>query len=113
MSAVYVSNLVINSGTTFDQDFDLIKSNDSGPLNLSGFSVTAQIRKHAGSNKKTDFSTAVVDASNGQIKISLSATDTASLKSGRHLYDVVITNGAGEKTRVIEGSVLVREGVTR
>ena len=44
---------------------------------------------------------------------SIAATDSGSLKPGRHLYDIVITNGAGEKTRVIEGSVLVREGVTR
>ena len=113
MSAVYVSNLVINSGATFDQDFDLIESDDSGPLSLVGFRVAAQIRKHPGSIKKIDFSTTIVDASNGHIKISLSATDSGSLKPGRHLYDIVITNGAGEKTRVIEGSVLVREGVTR
>ena len=113
MSAVYVSNLVINSGATFDQDFDLIESDDSGPLNLTNYSVAAQIRKHAGSNKKTDFSTSKVNETEGQIKISLTATDTGSLKAGRYLYDVVITNAAQEKTRVIEGSVLVREGVTR
>ena len=55
MSAVYVSNLVINSGATFDQDFDLIESDDSGPLSLVGFTVAAQIRKHPGSIKKLIF----------------------------------------------------------
>ena len=46
---------VINAGATFDQDFDLIESDDSGPLSLVGFAVAAQIRKHPGSIKKTDF----------------------------------------------------------
>ena len=29
------------------------------------------------------------------------------------MYDVLITDSSGEVTRVLEGSVLVREGVTK
>ena len=54
MAAVYVSNLVINAGSDFSQTFDLVESDDSGPLDLNGFSVAAQFRKHAGSTSKTD-----------------------------------------------------------
>jgi hypothetical protein len=43
----------------------------------------------------------------------LSAEDTLSLKEGRYVYDILITDNDGIKTRVIEGMVLVREGVTR
>ena len=31
----------------------------------------------------------------------------------RYVYDIVITDAGNVKTRVIEGSVLLREGVTR
>ena len=55
MAAVYVSNLVINAGSDFSQTFDLIESDDSGALNLDGFTVTSQFRKHAGSSSKHDF----------------------------------------------------------
>ena len=43
----------------------------------------------------------------------MTATESAVPKPGRYVYDIVITNAASEKTRVVEGSVLVREGVTR
>jgi len=113
MSAVYVSNLIINTGATFSQSFDLLNSDSSGPLDLGGFSVASQFRKHAGSSTKTDFTTTITDASNGQISISLSSTQTAAIsKPGRYVYDIVIDSGT-VKTRVIEGSVLVREGVTK
>jgi|TARA_B100000424_G_C22875466_1_gene466157 hypothetical protein len=114
MAAVYVSNLIINQGATFNQEFSLVESDDSGPLNLSGYSIAAQFRKHAGSSSKTDFTTAVVNASEGKLQVSLTSTQTAAItKPGRYLYDIVITTAAGEATRVVEGSVLVREGVTR
>ena len=114
MAAVYVSNLVLNAGATFSQIFDLVESDDSGPKSLVGFTVDAQIRKHAGSNSKTDFTAAIVDAANGIVQISLTPTQTNSLKSGRYLYDILLTKtSSGVKDRVVEGSVLVREGVTR
>ena len=40
-------------------------------------------------------------------------SETALLSPGRHVYDVVITSTGGVKTTVVEGNVLVREGVTR
>ena len=113
MAAVYVSNLVVNAGSDFSQSFSLVESDDSGPLNLSGFTVAAQFRKHAGSTSKHDFTTNVLNAINGELLISLSASASNVPKPGRYVYDIVITNAAGEKTRVVEGSVLLREGVTR
>ena len=114
MAAVFVSNLIINSGSNFTQTFDLAQSDDSGPLNLSGFTVTSQFRKHAGSATKHDFTTRVDDASTGKITLSLSATQSAVPKPGRYVYDIIITKTlSSEVTRVVEGSVLIREGVTR
>ena len=113
MSAVYVSNIIINQGATFEQTFDLIKPDDSGPLDLTEQSISSQLRKHAGSNTKISFTTTKTDAVNGQLKISLTSTQTTNIsKPGRYVYDVVIDSGS-VKTRVIEGSVLVREGVTK
>lgn len=113
MAAVYVSNLIINAGANFNQEFNLVEDNDSSPLNLTGYSVAAQFRKHAGSSSKTDFTTTIVSASEGKLQISLTGAETATKKAGRYLYDIVVTNAASEKTRVVEGSVLIREGVTR
>ena len=51
----------------------------------------------------------------GGVRITLTDVQTAALKPGRYVYDVLIAddNGSGTKTRVVEGSAIVREGVTR
>ena len=51
-------------------------------------------------------------ATSGQIQLNLGNTVTTAMKAGRYVYDVVITSTTGQKTRVLEGSVSVLEGVT-
>ena len=73
------------------------------------------MKKHAAAaaTTATTFTCTIENATNGTISLALSDTETSALKAGRHVYDVVITsNTSFVKTRVIEGSVLVREGVT-
>jgi len=96
MAAVYVNNLVINAGSDFSQTFNLETSDTNSALDLTGYTATAQMRK----------------SNLGKIIVSLSSAQTTNLKPGRYVYDVVITRNS-IKSRVIEGMVLVREGVTR
>ena len=113
MAAVYVSNLVINTGSTFTQTFNLEATNTNAPLDLTGYTISSQMRKWAGSSTKTDFTATVASPTTaGEISLSLTATETTSLKPGRHVYNVVITKGTTKEV-VVEGTVLVREGVTR
>jgi hypothetical protein len=113
MAAVYVNNLVINSGSDFSQSFSLEGINNS-PLNLTGHQVNAQMRKWAGSSTSITFTTSIeFPSTGGKILISLSSEETLTIKPGRYVYDVIITDSSGIKNRVIEGMVLVREGVTR
>ena len=110
MASVFVSNLIVNSGSNFKQTFDLAEADDSGPLNLTGHTVTSQFRKHAGSTTKHDFTTEIDNASEGKLSI----TESAVPKPGRYVYDIIITKTETSTiTRVVEGSVLIREGVTR
>ena len=114
MAAVYVNNLVINSGSDFSQTFTLEESESNSFLNLSGYQVDSQMRKWSGSSTFITFTTSIeFPSTSGRILISLSSTETSSIKPGRYVYDVIITDSYGIKNRVIEGMVLVREGVTR
>ena len=113
MAATYVSNITVNSGEDFEQTFTLESTDSSSALNLTGYSVSSQMRKHAGSSTKTDFTAeALTPLTDGKIQISLTNTQTSELKAGRYVYDVVIEKDS-TKTRVVEGMVLVRQGVTR
>jgi hypothetical protein len=113
MAAVYVNNLVINSGTDFSQTFTLESNDNDSALDLTGYTVSAQMRKYSGSSTFTTFASSILSPTTlGKIVISLTSSQTVDLKPGRYVYDVVITINS-VKTRVIEGMVLVREGVTR
>lgn len=113
MAAVYVSNLTINAGATFTQTFNLEDTSTNAPLSLTGYTAAAQMRKWAGSSSYTSFTVTIENPSTaGKITISLTPNQTANLKPGRYVYDILITSG-NIKNRVIEGMVLVTEGVTK
>lgn len=108
--AIY-SNLVIDQGSTFSADIDVTDS-VGDPLDLTGYSVAGQIRTSYASSTAVDFSGSVYSATNGTVRIQLSATQTNAMKAGRYVYDVEIDNGS-LTIRIVEGQVEVRPGVTR
>ena len=42
----------------------------------------------------------------------MSSATTATLPSGRCVYDIVLTSSGGIKSKVVEGTVLVQESVS-
>jgi hypothetical protein len=114
MSAVYVNNLVINAGSNFSQTFTLEQFESNSTLNLTDYEIKSQMRKWSGSSYAITFATTIeFPPSSGKITLSLTSEETKTIKPGRYVYDILITDPYLVKTRVIEGMVLVREGVTR
>lgn len=112
--AVYVSNLVINSGENFSQTLTLIDSTNGSPLNITGYTASSMIRKHAESSIKTaDFTVSIINAIKGEINLSLNSTITSSIKEGRYVYDVLLRTPSNFKTIAIEGMILVRSGISK
>lgn len=112
MAAVYVTNLVINTHSDFSQNF-FLGDESTNSLNLTNYQVASQMRKHASSSSFVGLGASIVNPSTGQIRVGLTSTQTGSIKPGRYLYDVVVTNPQGSVIKVIEGMILVREGITR
>ena len=114
MAAVYVNNLVVNSGADFSQSFTLEGTDTSSAFDLTGYTVESQMRKWAGSSSAVSFTSSIeIPSTAGKILIKLTAAQTTIIKPGRYVYDVVIIDEFGVRNRVIEGMVLVTEGVTR
>jgi hypothetical protein len=112
--SVYVSNIVINTGTTFNQSFTLENVNTNSVIDLTNYTIRSEMRKHPGSTTGvTTFSSSIASASGGVVTIGLSTTQTAALKPGRYVYDVLLTDGNGTRDRVVEGMVIVSQGATR
>ena len=107
-----ISNIFIDQGATFTTTVTVTDANGDA-VNLSGYSVAAQIRKTFLSSTATAFPATISNASSGEITISLTPTQTTALEAGRFVYDVLITASGGTKTRVVEGQVTVNPSVTR
>ena len=110
---VYVANIVINGGADFNQTYDLADQNTGSAKDLSNHAVSSQMRKHAAAVGVTTFTTTIVNPTGGQVRIGLTTSQTAALKPGRYVYDLMLTAPDNSMTRIIEGMALVREGVTK
>ena len=109
---VYVKNLIINSGEDFSQDLDLLSADGSGVVNLTNFSVDSQLRKHPDSTKFVGIAVSITNPTQGRINISIADTITSGIKPGRHVYDVLLTRPGGAKLIGVEGTALVRPGIS-
>ena len=110
MAAVSQVNLVIPKGINFEETF-FLTAGDGGGLNLTGQTVVAKLKKHPNATTAFSFSTTLT-ISDSSIIISMSSATTATLPSGRCVYDIVLTSPGGFKSKVIEGTVLVQESVS-
>lgn len=105
------ANIVVDQGSTFNTTIDITDENDQ-PLNLSGYTGQAQMRKHYTSSNAVSFGV-LINSSLGSIALSLSANTTIQITPGRYVYDVELTDSSGIVSRIVEGIVTVTPNVTR
>jgi len=107
--AIY-ANLTADQGSTFESSVDVTGA-DGLALDLTTYTVRAQVRKSYNSSTSVDFIT--TKDSSGNISLSLSATQTGNMKAGRYVYDVEIESSSGTVSRVLEGQLEITPRVTR
>lgn len=110
--AVYVSNIVIEQGYSFDTTYQLADTRTNEPLILTNSSTEASLKKTYTSLSSVSFASTISNPMQGNISISLTPQQTTALKPGRYVYDVKIITDEGREFKAVEGSALVRPGVT-
>lgn len=105
------SNIVIDQGTDYEVTIN-VKDANTTPINLTGFTGVAQIRKYYTSSKKYDF-TVSISANTGEVTLGMSAANTAKITAGRYLYDCTLTSNTNVISRIVEGIVTINPRVTR
>ena len=117
--AIYTSNLSLTTDSDFSQIFTLENAETNSPTNLTGFTIASSIRKHPAAKKGEGFEATIINAAAGKIRLGMSGiksrqlADEGFFRTGRYVYDVVVTDSASERTKVLEGTVLVNIGVTK
>ena len=107
--AVYeINSLTIEKGAAFDETF-IILNEDGSALGInSSFSGVAKIGKHPNSTTKYPLDVNFYPDTN-EVNISMAATMTSLLPSGRCCFDLLLTYGYTETTtkKFIKGTIIV------
>jgi len=105
------SELTLEQGASFSANVTVI-DNYNQYMNLTNYTANSQMRKSYLATTAYDFTISITDAANGKILLTMSSANTANIKAGRYVYDLVIQDNT-VKTRVVEGIVTVLPSVTR
>jgi len=98
-------NLYIDQGTTFTENITIPN------VDLTTATIASKMRSDYDSTTATSFTITPISLTSGQFSISLSATQTAALLSGRYVYDVIYTIGT-TVVRWVEGIVTINPMAT-
>ena len=90
----------------------VFKDSDSNAINLSGYTVEAQVWEETRTTKYADFTVTYTNRSTGTIDIALTDTQTATFSPNILKYDVLLTNPSGLKEYYLEGNIFMSEGYT-
>ena len=90
----------------------LFKDSNNSAINLTGFTVEAQVWEETRTTKYADFSVTYTDRAAGSVSISLTDTQTATFTPNVLKYDVLLTAPSGTKEYYLEGNIFISEGYT-
>mgnify|MGYP001199339349 CR=1 FL=1 len=112
-----ISNLTIDANADYSSTVTISSIATDGtetPFDLTGYTVTASIRKTFASTTATAFGITVdPDPTTGKVTIGLTDVQTGTLDRGRYVWDMVVTSAGGLITRVVQGLATVNPSVTR
>ena len=103
-------NITVEKHADFKRTFQ-IKLNDV-VLDITGYSFAGSLKENYKTDESTDFTATITDAGAGLLTIELTDTVTSTMDPGTWVYDVVMTDTAGLKQRILEGKAFVKQGVT-
>ena len=101
----------MDQGTDFVAQIDL-NSYQGVPYDLSDSTLIAKMKKSWMSTAFHEFDAYVLDAANGSLIIEMTWDKTSAIDPGRYLYDIIATDSANRRMRVIEGVVHVTPGIS-
>jgi len=90
----------------------LFKDSNNAAINLTGYTVEAQVWEETRTTKYADFAVTYTDRASGSISIALTDTQTATFTPNELKYDLLLINPAGLKEYYLEGTIFVSEGYT-
>ena len=110
----FIVDLLIHTGTDFEQTFVLEDTYSNAPKDLTGYTACCSMRRYPSSSVAASFNIDfATDRTSGRVSIQMTRGTTANLKAGKYFYDLVLMDSSNEKIRPIEGTITVKKAITR
>lgn len=110
---VSYANISADQGADFQMSIGIEDANGDA-LDLTGYELYGEARKHPKSENFVEFSVSMGTPSFGIIFIELTNEQTAVMKAGRYVYDVYAVNAElNVKFKLLEGMLEVIPSVTK
>ena len=107
------AELIVDQGSTFSTILTLTDDTTNLPINVSGYSINANIkRSYYSANNTAVFTSVINDAANGNVSISITSDVSTNIKAGRYVYDVKLKSPANITTRIVEGILTITPRVS-
>lgn len=103
-------DITIQQGASFSQSFQF-KDADNDPMNLTGYTVTAEVWEAEKRAKYADFTVAWSNQAEGTFVISLTAGQTHGIPQTGY-YDILVTNPDGTSDYWLRGQAILETGYT-
>ena len=112
--AIFNTNLIIHTGTDFEQTFVLEDDRTNSAKDLTGYTGVAKFKQYPNAYSTSDgaFDFSFPNRTLGKIRIAMTDTVSAGLEPGKYFYDVLLNDGSAVES-VIEGQLIVKRSVTR
>lgn len=103
----------IKQGATFTLNCALTSTaSTSSAFVLTGYSIRAKMRERYSATPPVNFTASIISSTGGQVRLSLSSTETAALTEGVYVYDAEVYTTGLTVFRFLEGKALVTPEVT-
>ena len=103
-------DITIQQGASFDQSFQF-KDSNGDPIDLTGYSVAAEVWAEQKRSKFADFTVAWLDQAQGSFQLSMNAVTTSKItESGG--WDILVTNPNGTSDYWVRGNAILDMGYT-
>ena len=109
--AAGVFNITIEQGIYFETNFNL-KDAAGAAINITSYDFKSEIRNKNDNSLVKTFTCAIVNGSEGAMKITMAGSDTADIPQRNLVYDLIAKDTANRYRRYLEGKVNVVDTVT-
>ena len=90
----------------------LFKDSNNAAINLTGFTVAAQVWEETRTTKYADFAVTYTNRAAGSVSITLTDAQTTTFTPDILKYDVLLIDAGGSRQYYLEGTIFVSEGYT-